>query len=103
MKRRDFCRSTMAASVAAAYPFMLNAALADSSVAAVSLDGAEIELEKAAIRELAEELNGPLLMPGDTQYDYARRVWNGMHDRHPALIARCANSNDVRHAVTFAR
>ena len=76
MKRRDFCRSTMAA----------------SSVAAVSLDGAEIELEKAAIRELAEELNGPLLMPGDTQYDYARRVWNGMHDRHPALIPHRCNT-----------
>jgi FAD/FMN-containing dehydrogenase len=103
MKRRDFCRSTLAASVAAAYPFMVNAALAGTNVAAISLDGAEIELEKAAIRELAEQLNGPLLMPGDTQYDYARRVWNGMHDRHPALIARCANSDDVRHAVTFAR
>jgi FAD/FMN-containing dehydrogenase len=103
MKRREFCRTTLAAGIAAAYPFMTNAALAESGVAAVSLDGNEIELEKAAIRELAQELNGPLLMPGDGQYDYARRVWNGMHDRHPALIARCANSDDVRHAVTFAR
>jgi len=102
MKRREFCRTALTASVAAAYPFMSNAALADTSVAAVSLDGNELELEKAAIREFAEQLNGPLLMPGDTQYDYARRVWNGMHDRHPALIARCANNEDVRHAVTFA-
>ena len=47
MKRREFCRSTMAASVSAAYPFMINAALADTGVAAVSLDGNEIELEKA--------------------------------------------------------
>ena len=102
MKRREFCRTSLAASLAAAYPFMTNAALANTSVAAVSLDGAGMELEKSAIRELAEQLDGPLLMPGDTQYDYARRVWNGMHDRHPALIARCANSADVRHAVTFA-
>jgi hypothetical protein len=102
MKRREFCHSTLAASIAAAYPFMTNAALADTSVAAVSLDGNEIELEKAVIREFAQQLKGPLLMPGDTQYDYARRVWNGMHDRHPALIARCANSDDVRLAVTFA-
>ena len=103
MKRREFCRSTLAAGVAAAYPFMMNAAFADTSVVAVSLDGAEIELEKASIRELAERLEGPLLMPGDAQYDHARRVWNGMHDRRPALIARCASSDDVRHAVTFAR
>jgi hypothetical protein len=102
MKRREFFHSTLAASIAAAYPFMTNAALADTSVAAVSLDGNEIELEKAVIREFAQQLKGPLLMPGDTQYDYARRVWNGMHDRHPALIARCANSDDVRLAVTFA-
>ncbi|MFC1689331.1 FAD-binding oxidoreductase [Pseudomonadota bacterium] len=102
MKRRDFCRSTLAASVAAAYPFMTNAALAETSVAAVSLDGGEIELEKSAIREFSGQLNGPLLMPGDDQYNYARRVWNGMHDRRPALIARCADTDDVRHAVTFA-
>lgn len=102
MKRREFCRSTLAASVVAAYPFMANAALAESSVAAISLDGNEIEIEKAAVREFAEQLNGPLLTPSDEQYDYARRIWNGMHDRRPALIARCANTDDVRHAVTFA-
>lgn len=102
MKRRDFCRTTLTASIVAAYPLMANAAFADAPVAAISLDGHEIELESASIRELAEQLNGPLLMPGDTQYDYARRIWNGMHDKHPALIARCANSEDVRHAVTFA-
>ena len=64
MKRREFCRSTLAASVTAAYPFMMNAAMAETSVAAVSLDGDEIEIEKAAVREFAEQLNGPLLMPG---------------------------------------
>jgi len=102
MRRREFCRNSLAASVVAAYPFMINAALAGSNVAAVSLDGAPIELDQAAIRNLAEQLKGPLLMQADEQYDYARRVWNGMWDRHPALIARCANSDDVRHAVTFA-
>jgi hypothetical protein len=102
LKRREFCRASLAAGVAAAYPFMINAALADSNITAVSLDGTEIELEQAAVRELAQQLDGALLMRGDTQYDYARRIWNGMWDKHPALIARCANSNDVRHAVTFA-
>jgi len=36
-------------------------------------------------------------------YDNARKVWNGMHDKHPALIARCANHADIQQAVTFAR
>jgi FAD/FMN-containing dehydrogenase len=76
---------------------------ADTGIAAVSLDGAEIELEKAAIRELGEQLNGPVILSGHPDYDQVRRVWNGMHDKRPALIARCANSDDVRHAVTFAR
>jgi FAD/FMN-containing dehydrogenase len=30
-------------------------------------------------------------------------IWNGMHDKRPALIARCLNSADVTQAVTFAR
>ena len=102
MKRRDFCRTSLTASIAAAYPFMMNAALAGSNIAAISLDGAKIELGQAAVKQLAQQLQGALLMQGDMQYDYARRVWNGMWDRHPALIARCANSDDVRHAVTFA-
>ena len=110
MDRRQFCRSTVAASFAAAYPFLAGcekqapvATQAETGIAAVSLDGAEIELEKAAIRELGEQLTGPVLLSGHPDYDSARRIWNGMHDKHPALIARCANSEDISHAVTFAR
>jgi FAD/FMN-containing dehydrogenase len=112
MKRRHFCRSTITASLAAAYPFVVGceakkppppvAAQAHTSIAAVSLDGAEIEIEKAAIKELGEQLTGPIYLTGP-EYDAARRIWNGMHDKHPALIARCQNSDDVRHAVDFAR
>jgi len=110
MDRRKFCRTTLAASFAAAYPFLAGcekkvpvAAQAETGIAAVSLDGAEIELEKAAIRELGEQLTGPVLLSGHPDYDDARRVWNGMHDKRPALIARCANSTDIHHAVSFAR
>jgi FAD/FMN-containing dehydrogenase len=46
---------------------------------------------------------GELITPGDEQYDDARRVFNGMIDRYPALIARCTNHNDVVAAVTHAR
>jgi FAD/FMN-containing dehydrogenase len=108
--RREFCRTAIAASVAGSFPLVSacepgtrNAALAERSVAAVSLDGAEIELEAAAVRELADSLSGTLLLSDHPQYDSVRKIWNGMHDKHPALIARCANARDVSQAVTFAR
>src|SRR4051794_12737381 len=49
------------------------------------------------------ELRGALLLPGDDGYDAARRVWNAMIDRHPALIVRCAGVADVIATVNFAR
>ena len=69
----------------------------------MSLDGHELELERAAIRELGEALNGPVLLSGHPNYDSARRIWNGMHDKRPALIVRAAGVDDVCEAVTFAR
>jgi len=42
-------------------------------------------------------------MPGDKDYDTARKVYNGMIDKRPAFIARCANVADVIEAVNFAR
>jgi len=43
------------------------------------------------------------MLAGHPQYDTARRIWNGMHDKRPALIARCLSATDVSNAVTFAR
>ena len=48
-------------------------------------------------------LRGPVLQPGDPDYDAARMVWNAMIERRPALVARCAGTADVMAAVTFAR
>jgi FAD/FMN-containing dehydrogenase len=70
---------------------------------AVKLSGAETSIEAAAIRELRASLKGQLLIPGDADYETARRIWNGMINRHPAMIARCADTNDVVRALTFAR
>lgn len=75
---------------------------AKTSIRAVSLGGAELELERAAIKELGESMTGPVLLAANPEYNGARRVWNGMHDRRPALIARCMNSTDVSNAITFA-
>jgi FAD/FMN-containing dehydrogenase len=49
------------------------------------------------------EFKGDLILPGATDYDQARAVWNGMIDRHPALIARCSSTEDVVAGVKLAR
>ena len=69
----------------------------------VTAEGSGAILEEAAVADFAAGLRGPLLRPGDGQYDEARKVWNGMIDRRPALIARCAGVADVIAAVRFAR
>jgi hypothetical protein len=56
-----------------------------------------------AIEGLRSKLRGDLLTPDHAEYDEARRVWNGMIDRRPALIARCAGAGDVVACVNFAR
>jgi FAD/FMN-containing dehydrogenase len=51
---------------------------------------------------LAERLSGEVISRDHASYDQARIVWNGMIDRRPELIARCANAADVAAAVRFA-
>ena len=60
------------------------------------LDGAKIDEFKTLFR-------GEMLLPADAAYDEVREIWNAMIDRTPALIARCASSDDVVPAVKFAR
>src|SRR3712207_1678439 len=62
-----------------------------------------LAIDAAAIEALRASLGGPLLRPGDEGYDTARQIFNGMIDRRPALIARCAGPGDVVKAVRFAR
>ena len=65
--------------------------------------GAEAVLEQVAVDEFRSSLRGELLRQGDAGYDDARKVWNGMVDKRPALIARCTGVADVINAVNFAR
>lgn len=51
---------------------------------------------------LRQRLSGHVIRRGDSAYDDARRVWNGLVDRHPAIIARCADTADVVEAVRLA-
>lgn len=52
---------------------------------------------------LRGSLRGALLLPDDPAYDEARRIWNAMIDKRPAMIVRCAGPADVRTALNFAR
>ena len=52
---------------------------------------------------LQANLRGELIQPGDAGYDAARKVYNGMIDKRPALIVRCADVADVIAAVNFGR
>ncbi|HEV2742399.1 MAG TPA: FAD-binding oxidoreductase [Rubrobacter sp.] len=60
-------------------------------------------VEEGAAREFAAGLRGELLRPEEDGYDKARRVFNGMIDRRPAFIVRCAGTSDVMRGVNFAR
>jgi FAD/FMN-containing dehydrogenase len=60
-------------------------------------------ISSSAIEQFRSSLTGSLLRPVDDEYDGARRMWNAMVDRRPALIARCRTPSDVVSAVHFAR
>ena len=51
-----------------------------------------LHLDESAVDALAAALRGPLVRPGDANYDEARAIYNAMIDVRPALIAQCATS-----------
>jgi hypothetical protein len=110
MDRRNFLRASVAAGITSAlpstqvlasiYPLLTQVT---SDIQAVSGAGAEVVLEQAAVKELADSLLGPLLLPGNVAYEKARRVLNASIDKHPALIVQPTGVSDIRNAVTFAK
>src|SRR3712207_624915 len=69
----------------------------------VTLTGADAALGETVVERFGSGLRGEVLRPDGTAYDEARRVWNGLIDKHPALIVRCAGVGDVVDSVDFAR
>ena len=60
-------------------------------------------LDETTIEKFKASRGGELIQPNDEGYDDARKVWNAMIDKRPALIARCSGTVDVITAVNFAR
>jgi FAD/FMN-containing dehydrogenase len=55
-----------------------------------------------ALETLADRVTGPVIRPGDEEYEDARRVYNAMIDAHPAAVVRCASAEDVVAVVRHA-
>lgn len=71
--------------------------------AIVGVPSSTAVLDDATVQEFAANFRGQLIRSRDDGYDAARAVFNGMIDRRPELIARCAGVADVMAAVSFAR
>ena len=72
-------------------------------VSLLSNSGAETMVQASTFQAFQASMRGTLIRPGDASYEKARKTWNGMIDKHPALIARCTGVADVITAVRFAR
>ena len=69
----------------------------------VRTNGDQTVLAEGTIEEFRSSLQGAVLCPGDDGYEDARKIWNGMIDRRPAIIALCTGVADVVSCVNFAR
>ncbi|MDW5312723.1 FAD-binding oxidoreductase [Rhizobium sp. PL01] len=68
----------------------------------MNLQAGKTTVSAAAIEAFAWQQRGDVLDADDASYDEVRAIWNGMIDRKPALIVRCAGAADVLRAVRFA-
>lgn len=62
-----------------------------------------MNLHTKKIEELKSGFRGEIILPSDGAYESARKIWNAMIDKRPAVIARCASTADVVRGVNFAR
>jgi FAD/FMN-containing dehydrogenase len=68
-----------------------------------TISGANTVVQEDIVNSFKTTFRGETLFPGDESYEEARKVWNGMINKRPALIARCTGVADVISAVNFAR
>lgn len=66
-------------------------------------NGQKIEIPEEKVNEFSANFGGRVVSDLDADYDQVRQLWNGMHDKKPAIIAQCSGVADVISAVNFAR
>ena len=60
------------------------------------------DLSSAKASDFEGAFDGAMLLPGTDAYEVARGVWNGMIQRHPVAILRCASVGDIIAGVKLA-
>ncbi len=60
-------------------------------------------IDQSALAELRKDFRGEILLPADPAYAEGRKAFNTMIDRHPSVIARCADAGDIAKAIRFGR
>jgi len=60
-------------------------------------------IDASATEALKKQIRGTIMLPQDSGYDQARKVYNAMIDKHPAIIIRCVDVADVMASVKFAK
>jgi FAD/FMN-containing dehydrogenase len=111
VNRRTFCKATLTSAAAAGVlPIASSRSFAaekrtsrGKDIPAVKLSGEATVIPAPTVKEFAANLHGRVITASDPDYDQARRIWNRMIDRRPALIVRCSGAADVQRAVAFAR
>jgi hypothetical protein len=68
-----------------------------------TLGGELVALDPAVIDAFANRIAGRVLVESAAEYEQARRVWNGLIDKRPAVIVRCSGVADVLDSLRFAR
>jgi FAD/FMN-containing dehydrogenase len=84
-------------------PFRRDAAAKEGDMSAQTIPSAQVVVASADLAAYQAALRGELILPDSPDYERARHVYNAMIDRHPAMIARCADVADVIASVNFAR
>ena len=69
----------------------------------LTLSGDYTVISETEVEDFRGSLHGESLRPGDEGYDGARRIWNAMIDKRPAMIARCSGTADVINSIKFAK
>jgi len=73
-----------------------------NSTTKLSTKSAKNDIDQNKLEEFISDFRGNVLLPETHGYEQARKIWNGMFDKRPAVIARCIGTSDVIKAVKFA-